>query len=106
MPPVTRFTDSTVGICDPGLPCCPHVRHGTNEVVSPNTICNGLKVHRKTDTGPCNCPHGGTFESVGASSTVFVNGLRVTRIGDLTVCKDCGKSGNHDAGSPNVIVGG
>ena len=106
MPPVTRLTDSTTGTCDPGLPCCPHSRSGTNQVVSPDTFANSLNIHRRTDTGPCNCPHSGTFRSVEASSTVFVNCLGVTRIGDMTVCIDCQKSGNHVSGSPNVIVGG
>ena len=106
MPAVTRDGDSTTGICNLGLPCCPHSRSGTNSEVSPDVFVNGLGVHRKSDTGPTHCPHSGTFQSVGCSSTVFVNGRGVTRIGDSTVCIVCGQPGNHVSGSPNVFVGG
>ena len=105
-PPATRLGDNTVGVCDLGLPDCPHSRVGTNAQVSPNVFINGRGVHRRTDTGPTNCPHGGTFESVAASSTVFANGLGITRIGDTTVCVACGQAGSHSTGSPNVFVGG
>lgn len=106
MPAVTRISDSTTGVCDLGLPDCPHSRSGTNSVGSPNVYVNGLALHRLTDTGPTNCPHGGTFKSVSGSSTVFCNGLPVTRISDTTVCEVCGQSGSHVSGSPNVNAGG
>lgn len=51
------------------------------------------------------CPHGGTFTSVSGSSTVFVNGKPVTRIGDTTTCGTCGESGTHSTGSANVFAG-
>ena len=106
MPAATRLGDSTSGVCDLGLPDCPHSRSGTNAVVSGDVNINGLGAHRKNDTGPTNCPHGGTFQSVGASSTVFINGRGATRIGDSTVCVVCGQSGSHVSGSPNVFIGG
>ena len=106
MPATTRVGDGTTGVCDIGLPCCPHGRAGTNGQGSPNVFINGRAAHRLTDTGPCNCPHGGTFASVSASSTVFVNGLRVTRLGDVTQCQNCGQTGNHIGGSPDVFAGG
>jgi uncharacterized Zn-binding protein involved in type VI secretion len=106
MPASTKVGDSTTGICDIGLPCCPHGRSGTNSVGSPNVFINGEPAHRLSDTGPTNCPHGGTFESVEGSSTVFVNGRPLTRIGDTTQCLSCGKAGNHVSGSPDVFAGG
>lgn len=106
MPAITRQGDGTLGVCNPGLPCCAHTRHGTNQIVSPNVFVNDQGTHRLNDTGPCNCPHGGTFASVQGSGSVFVNGEPVTRIGDTTVCQSCGKSGNHVVGSPNVFAGG
>lgn len=106
MPAVTRINDGTSGVCNPGLPCCPHSRSGTNRTGSPDVFVNDIPLHRVTDTGPTNCPHGGTFASISGSSTVFCNGLRVTRIGDTTVCQSCGQSGSHTGGSPNVFVGG
>jgi len=106
MPGIARQGDTTSGICDKGLLCCPHSRTGTDAVCSPNVFANGLAVHRQNDTGPTNCPHGGTFQSVAGSDTVFVNGQPVTRIGDTTTCMSCGKSGSHASGSSNVFVGG
>lgn len=105
MPAVTRLSDNTTGVCNLGLPCCPHGRTGTNSTTSPNVFVNGLGLHRLTDTGPTNCPHGGTFASTTGSGTVFCNGLPVTRIGDVTTCQSCGETGNHTAGSPNVFCG-
>lgn len=106
MPAVTRQGDATSGICDLGLPCCPHGRSGINQEGSPNVFINGKPVHRLNDTGPTNCPHGGTFASVEGSSTVFINNRAATRIGDMTTCQLCGKSGSHTSGSPNVFIGG
>lgn len=105
MPAVTRIGDATTGICDLGLPDCPHSRSGTNSSGSQNVFVNKIPVHRLTDDGATNCPHGGVFQSNSGSATVFVNNLPVTRIGDSTICQVCGKSGNHSSGSQNVFVG-
>lgn len=105
MPAVTRKGDTETGVCDLGLPDCPHTRNGVNTSVSPNVFVNNLGLHRLTDSGPCNCPHGGTYKSSSGSSSVFVNGKPATRIGDTTTCTNCGKSGHHVSGSPNVFVG-
>lgn len=104
MPPATRISDGTAGVCNMGAKCCPHGRAGTNGSGSPDVIINGMAAHRLDDTGPCNCPHGGTFASVTASPSVSVNGKPLTRIGDTTVCQSCGQSGHHVSGSPNVFV--
>lgn len=106
MSAVCRNGDSTTGVCNPGLPCCPHSRSGTVSVVSGDVNANGLGVHRLGDTGPTNCPHGGTFASVAGSGSVFCNGQPVVRIGDATVCQGCGQGGSHTSGSGNVFVGG
>lgn len=106
MPSAVRNGDETTGVCDKGLPCCPHGRTGAVSVVSGNVSVNGRGLHRLHDTGPTNCPHSGTFESVVGSSTVFCNGRPVIRIGDATVCQSCGKSGRHTTGSGNVFIGG
>lgn len=101
----TRVSDLTSGICDLGLPCCPHGRTGTNSEGSPNVFINGLPAHRLEDFGACNCPHGGSFQSVTASKTVFANGKGLTRIGDSTTCVNCGMAGTHVSGSDNVFIG-
>ncbi len=105
MSAVTRVGDSTTGICDLGLPDCPHSRSGTNSIGSPNVFINGKPAHRQGDIGSTNCSHGGTFTSVIGSSSVFVNGKPLTRIGDTTNCNTCGQSGTHNTGSPNVFAG-
>lgn len=104
MAAVTRVSDGTVGVCDIGADCCPHARNGTNSTGSPDVEINGMSAHRKTDTGPCNCPHGGTFESVEGSFNVEVNDLPITTIGHTTQCVNCGKTGSHVSGSPDVEV--
>ena len=102
----TRIGDGTTGVCNLGLPCCPHGRAGTNATGSPNVFINGQAAHRVGDSGATNCPHGGTFQSTSGSSTVFVNGRPLTRVGDGTTCVVCGQGGTHVNGSPNVLVGG
>lgn len=106
MPAVTRISDRTEGTCSAGLDCCPHGRSGTNAGGSPNVTVNGLRVHRKGDSGSCNCPHGGTFESAEGSPNVNANGQPITRIGDAAACINCGQIGRHASGSPNVTVNG
>lgn len=106
MPAATRLGDTTTGICDLGLPDCPHSRTGTISEVSGDVFINGLGAHRRNDTGPANCPHGGTFQSVAASGSVFINGRGAVRIGDTTVCVVCGQAGSHTTGSGNVFIGG
>ncbi len=106
MPAATRLGDGTQGICDLGLPDCPHARSGNNGTTSPNVNINGLGAHRFGDEGPTNCPHGGVFASTSGSGTVYINGQKATRVGDITTCKVCGKIGTHTGGSPNVFIGG
>ena len=106
MPAATRQGDTTTGVCNLGLPCCPHGRTGTNAEVSGNVFINGQGAHRLGDTGSISCPHGGTFQSVAASGTVFINGKGAVRVGDATICLVCGQSGSHDSGSGNVFIGG
>ena len=106
MPLATRIDDTTVGICDIGATCCPHDRAGINTTASPNVFFNKLRAHRQHDTGDCRCPHVGVFVSVGCSKTVFINKHGATRIGDVTVCMNCGCDGVHETASPNVFIGG
>lgn len=106
MPAATRVGDSDSGICNLGLPCCPHNRTGENSAGSPNVFINGKSAHRLGDSGDCNCPHSGVYSSSSGSSSVFINGKPATRIGDETTCTACGEKGSHIAGSPDVFIGG
>jgi len=77
----------------------PNTPNGSSDV-----IINGQGALRVTDAWPVHvCPsipdsHGGSQS--GGSSTVFVNGLALARIGDSISCGDA-----CAAGSPDVICG-
>ena len=96
MPPVTRLGDLCTG-------------HGcfiprASISASPNVFANDIAVVRVGDTydlhGCKNCrPHSGSLAS--GSSTVFVNGLPVGRMGDSISC-----GSTVAKGSPDVIIGG
>lgn len=104
---VTCVGDRTSGVCDMKIPrCCSHNRSGTNDIGSPLIEIEGEPVHCVTHTGPCNCPHGGTFESVEGSSLLEAGGLAVTLVGHQTVCMACGMSGSHVNGSSLLEVEG
>lgn len=99
MPLVTVVGNSTTGVCNIGLKCCPHGRSGTNGTGSAIAQIDGEPIHRLGDTGPCNCPHGGTYASVEGSAIFQIDGQPVTLIGHTTVCQSCGCSGSHTSGS-------
>lgn len=83
MPAVTRVGDNNTGHDD-----CPPIDLATG---SGNVYVNGRKCGRKSDTYnphscPAHLPHQGTI--VSGSSTVFVNGLPIARVGDKVDCPD------------------
>lgn len=95
MPPITRLGDVCTGHgCYPSRP---------STSASPDVYINGIPAHRQGDAWDSHCCgpacHGSNL-SVG-SSTVFVNGLQVGRIGDPV---ECGSS--VSTGSENVFAGG
>lgn len=99
MPLATCVGHGTTGVCDLGLPCCPHGRSGTNSQGCALLESDGQNVHLLTHKGSTNCAHGGTFESVEGASLMEVEGLPVTLVGDTTICQACGKSGTHSSGT-------
>jgi uncharacterized Zn-binding protein involved in type VI secretion len=97
MPAVTRKGDNCTGHgCWPSRP---------STGASPNVFVNGIAVHRQGDAwAPHTCPTiPETHASVLAagSSSVFVNGQPIGRIGDPVAC-----GSSVAAGSPNVFAGG
>ncbi len=104
MPLATCVSHSTIGTCNPGLPCCPHGRSGTNAEGSPIFEVEDKPLHLVGHTGPCNCPHGGTFESTQGSLIFEVEEKPVTLIGHTTVCMGCGMSGSHISGTNLIEV--
>jgi uncharacterized Zn-binding protein involved in type VI secretion len=93
MPAVTRQGDLCTGHgCWPSRP---------NDQGSPNVFCNGIPVHRQSDhweTHCCVSCHDSVLAA--GSSTVFVNGLQVGRIGDPVAC-----GSSVMTGSSNVFAG-
>lgn len=102
MPPITRIGDVTVGVCDHGLPCCPHGCVGVHITSSPDVTANGRKITRRGDLSAHSCPHCGVNANVGHSPNVQANSIPVTRKGDA-VTEFCG-GGVCVSGSPDVIV--
>lgn len=96
MPAVTRLGDICTGHADwPPRP---------STSASPDVYANGIAVHRQGDSWAVHCNsipvcHGGSLAS--GSSTVYVNGKQIGRIGDPV---DCGSSAA--SGSPDVFAGG
>ena len=97
MPAVTRLGDTCTGHgCWPPRP---------SSGASPNVFANGIAVHRQGDGWAAHtCPSiPETPASVLASgsSTVFVNGRQIGRIGDPVAC-----GSSVAAGSGDVFAGG
>lgn len=96
MPSVSRLGDKCSGHgCFPPRP---------NSSASGNVFTNGIPTHRQSDSWlPHCCPNNGCHGSVtsAGSSSVYVNGLQIARIGDPVAC------GSVIAqGSGNVFAGG
>ena len=96
MPAVTRLGDICTG----------HEDFPPRESISgsPNVFVNGKPAHRQGDSWAVHCNsepvcHGGNLAS--GSSSVYVNGKQLGRIGDPVNC-----GSNVATGSKNVFAGG
>lgn len=95
MPAVTRLGDSCTGHdCHP-----PRV----NTKASTDVFVNGIGAHRESDTWAVHCCGTSCHSSVldKGSSTVYVNGKQLARIGDPVACGSAVAEG-----SSNVFAGG
>lgn len=96
MPAVSRLGDFDTGHgCFPPRP---------NNSASGNVFTNGIATHRQDDGWhPHCCPNNGCHGSVtsSGSSSVFVNGRPIARIGDPVAC-----GSTIAQGSGNVFAGG
>ena len=95
MPAVTRLGDMCTG--HRAFP----PRASTS--ASPNVFANGIAVHRKGDSWAVHCdssPSCHASELKSGSSTVFVNGKALGRVGDPVACGSV-----VAAGSSNVFAG-
>ncbi len=96
MPSVARLGDSCTGHAD--------FPPRGNAAGSPDVFINNKAAHRQGDAWPIHCNpiplcHGSSL--AGGSSTVFVNGNPLGRIGDGVAC-----GGSVASGSQNVFAGG
>lgn len=95
MPAVTRLGDGCTGHgCFPGR---------ANTAASGNVFINSIGAHRQGDSWATHCCgsscHGSSLAS--GSSSVYVNGKQLARIGDPVACGSAAA-----AGSGNVFAGG
>jgi uncharacterized Zn-binding protein involved in type VI secretion len=104
MPKVARLGDTHSGICDHGLPCCPHSVSGSIVLGSGDTFANGKPVARLGDSVTHSCPHCGTGNISSASGSVFANGKGIARLGDSVTYP--GGSGTIDSASSDVSAEG
>lgn len=80
MPAVTRLGDNCTGHgCFPPRP---------STSASPNVFVNNIKVHRQGDSWDTHCcgPSCHSSNLAAGSSTVYVNGKQIGRIGDPVSC--------------------
>jgi uncharacterized Zn-binding protein involved in type VI secretion len=103
MPGVARLGDTHTGVCDHGLPCCPHGVTGVISSASENVNANGRGVARLNDSVVHNCPHCGTGCVSSASGKVNVNGRGAARLGDSVTYP--GGGGTIVTASENVSAG-
>ena len=99
VPAVTRLGDSCTG-------------HGSwpprpSTSASPNVYANGIPVHRQGDSWAVHCNplpecHGGTLAS--GSSSVYVNGKQIGRIGDLVSCGSSVASGSSEGNIIQILI--
>ena len=101
--PLARVTDTHVGVCCHGAPCCPHNVVGSIVEGSPDVYANSLKVARLNDKVIHDCPHCGTGWISTASGTVRANGIGVARLGDSVTYP--GGGGTIVTASNNVNAG-
>ena len=79
-------------------------RSGQHSTGSDTVFIDDLAAHRLSDSGSCQCSHGGQFISSEGSEFVFFDDLPATMIGHLTVCQGCGMTGQHVSGSETVDI--
>jgi len=82
MPGQTKKLDTTFGVCDHGLPCCPHTITGIFLGGSPDCQCNRMEMQRLFDTTLHSCPHCPVGMVISGSSGKKVNGQGAARQGD------------------------
>jgi len=102
MPGVARLNDTHKGICNHGLPCCPHEVIGTISTASGNVIVNGRGAARLNDKVIHNCPHCGTGY-ISSAASKEINRQYLARLGD-EVTYPAGK-GKIVTASENVFSG-
>ena len=100
MPAICRQTDTTTGHAESHGP-----RGFQDSAGSSNVFANGIKVIRSNIIDLLVDAHTSTLNDEyvsSGSSTVFVNGKAVSRVGDTISCG----GGTMDTGSPDVFAGG
>jgi uncharacterized Zn-binding protein involved in type VI secretion len=82
-----RVTDINIGICNHGLPCCPHTITGMIITGSPQVIYDGLPAARFGDMTISSCPHCGGVGGfcIGSTPRNSIGGIPGHRKGDPVI---------------------
>jgi uncharacterized Zn-binding protein involved in type VI secretion len=106
MPPQSRVTDTALVPADShGNKCCSHTCVGPAVAGSPNTIVEGSAALRIGDPGVhAACCGPNVWMVASGSSTVTINDIPASRLGDITA--HCGGVGALIMGASTLIVGG
>jgi len=103
MPGQARKFDTTLGVCNHGLPCCPHTISGIIMDTSTDCDCNGQGMARQDDMTMHTCPHCPNGYIMSSSGSKKVNNKGGAREGD-TVNETHG-TGIITSGSKDTMVG-
>jgi uncharacterized Zn-binding protein involved in type VI secretion len=106
MPPQSRVTDNALVPADShGNKCCSHSCVGPAIAGSGNTIVEGCFALRVGDPGVhAACCGANAWVVVTGSTTVTINDIPASRLGDITA--HCGGVGALITGAGTLVVGG
>lgn len=102
MPGQVRVSDTSIGTCSIGAPCCPHNWVGVAITGSPDGFTNSLPTCRVNDLVSTTCPHCPIGIMMPGSPNKTMNSLSAHRLGDIVIL-GCG-TGVTITASPDVTV--
>ena len=102
MPGQVRISDTSVGVCSIGAPCCPHNWVGVAITGSSTHKTNNLLSCRATDLVSTTCPHCPIGIMIPGSPNKSIDNLPSHRLGDVVIL-GCG-TGTTITASPNVNI--
>lgn len=80
--PGCKVGDMTIGICNHGLPCCPHITIGWHIIGSNSTKIENMDAVRILDQSVTTCPHCGMGIAIEGASNTMIDNLPAHRFLD------------------------